>query len=1409
MPNRLYESYIKVDPNFIPVFSRNSDQVYPDKWQSFFPHDSFKTILISVVEMLEKGSETKDRSLWVNGAYGTGKTYASFTIKHILEDPFESVEPYFLANNMQALWARVKGVRSKGDVLIVHKSASADINSQNKLFNTIAESIKDALRSNGYTYMGASSMMDKILLTLKDPDSAFNFRAAFNKYKARFTEYSSVDGVIADLEDLDTEDKLDLLDTIIKVAEDESYNWSVTPDEIINWVEDVRKGNSLYAIVFMWDEFTEYFRNNQNNITGLQEIAMASSRTSFYFFLITHSDANQLIADQATRKIIEARFRLYPVRIGENTAFRLLGQALRHEKDLDDEWKKTREELWLSVKRGTVDMIKDKDSSIQDGDFKNLLPMQPYTAYLLKFIAQDISSNQRTMFQFLSGDYIEGDEERTNFKWFIDHYGYEYGKWNFLTADYLWDYFFHAFNADFDSSFTDATSHYNTYESICVVNGKADSSESINRKRVLKVALLLSALQTKNSSASRTGATSLLRSTKKNICSCFVGTSLENNVSGILDSLVDKGALGSIEDADKGTLYVMTTALIDKDRLVKMEEDVRKVFPFEKLISDTGYNITKPFVPADYLQYRCRIIPVTPSNARSEADNITIEANQIPMFYLFAKNEAEQGKVGDTIRTLYSKFPERCVIVDFSSTPFTDARYEKFITSKGKEKYFGSIPNQKDQLTLAKKGTDSLVQEWTRALGTSSLRVYSSVSQSDVISGDANLKKKVKEINSNFYGAGLEEISVNDKLFAQSGYKDVVAKIAMGKESIPASYSYLRYISSPLEKDGIFGNPNYWTAQPNHVISRMKIAVEEVINRGFSNNSMVSVTDIWTALKKPPFGLLPCTGAVFLMAFLLKEYADSSYYKRDINNNTVGLNYSDLCELIYGIVKDLPKAKDQFIVKQKPEHSAFCQITGEIFKIAKDKRNSIDDIAKSLNIYLTNNNYPLWALKSYVLEEMYDHEMCDPLVQLIDLLCEFVNPETHIGRDKTKVAEDIYALYLQAPGLDAVMSGIVTDECLRSGMVYYIAKQKPELTQIASNLKLEDNEYLSLLNIKLSSDSSYLWKKGDIDNQITNLYIDLRLIRAINRVISTPQKYMAKAKETLIEKLNIIKVPGDVLQEHQPALTPIMQQFYAIIKEAVVNRETTADIVDSHADDFLSFFNHQYETFSKVVLRLVDCSVTEEEINYLFKKVDTGALFKKTDEYSLSIKRTLEAFRKNMKTHKMFEAWKQITKTDSPSGWSKEHRIPILCAFSDNISVAQSVFAALNKTALLPNESSIDDAIAFINNGCLKKLENLDGCTQEFIDFFCGDYSYLIEDADGLREVLRSVAGKDIYEWYSKKANCKEEIKKFATDRYQSKYRSKVRDELHKLTAEEAKEYLEKLIEDDPLLGISILKKGK
>lgn len=1400
MPTRLYQDYIKLEPDFIPVFSKDSDRVYPDKWQSFYPHDSFKRILTSVVDMLEMSSTTKNVPQWVSGAYGTGKTYASFTIKHILEDPEEKVETYFIQNNMSALWNRVKGVRSKGKLLIVHRSSSAGINSQNKLFSAITASVRDALKEKGYGYLGAASRYDKVLETLKDPNSSFNFAGAFAKYRARFTEYANPQGVIADLEELPQEENLDLLDTIIEVAEEENYNWSTTPDEVINWLEDVRIGNDIYAIVMMWDEFTEYFKNNQNNITGLQEIAHAAARIRFYLFLITHSDVNQLIADKNARKIMQARFASNQLRLGENAAFTLLGQALRHEPDLQQEWNVVVDNLWSAVKRGSAEHIKARDRTLTDSDFKNLFPMQPYTSYLLKYIAQDISSNQRTMFQFLSGDYVENGVGKTNFKWFIDNFGFEYGAWNLLTADYLWDYFFYTDNVDLDGAFMDSISHYNNFEGVC---GTGDSGE--NNRKVLKVALLLSALSTKNGGSSRAGATSLLRPTSKNIKACFVGTPLELRVEDCLNFLSKKGVLAEVEDMND-TLYIITAVTVDSERMEKMEEDVRKAIPFEKILEDNKYDVTRRFTPNGFLAQRCVLKQITPSNASNAAGKYVPLPNKIAVFYLFAKNEAEQGKSADAIGAIFSKIPGRCIVVDFTSLPFTDDRYERFVKSMAKHKYFSSGSAHEDQKKLAEKAADGVVEEWVRTLVTATLRVYTKPGESDAISGGANLRKKLIELNTFFYGCGLEEISTNDKLFAVNGYKDTVAKIAMGKEAVPSNYAYLRNISTVMEQEGIWSDPDYWKKQPNHTVSKMKQTVESLIAKSFDEKSMVCVADIWNALTQPPYGLLPCTGAVFLMAFLLKEYADTNYYKQDINSNTVSLNYNDLSELIYGVVKGLPKAMRQYIVRQKPAHTSFCKITGEIFKIAKGKRNSISDISKNLNLYLTNNSYPLWSLTSYVDEEMDEHPMHDELLQLINLLCEFVNPEQLIARDKTKIAEEINDLYLKNAGIDNLLASIVTSDYLQKGMIYYIGIQKPELVQIAARLKIDDNEYLSLLTTKLSRDSSYLWKKGDIDRQIDNLYIDFRLIDAINGVLTTPQKRYEEACEALIEKLNCIKIPDAIIEENHSELRAIFHQFYAIKNNAVTDKGAAANLILNMVDDFLAFFNNQYVTFSDAIKLRVDSSVMSEEIEYLYSHVPSGVLFKKVDDFTMTMRQTLDKFRKNQKIRTLFDAWKTRTDTTSPAEWSQINGIPILCVFNEDILLAQQTFDALNQTIALPHGETIDRAIQFVNSRKLDVLQDIDTCTKCFVQYFCDEYAYVIENADTLRDTMRNIAGKHVYAWYSKKQQCRVALQEMATNQYKAKYREKAKQKVHTLTAQEAQHYLESLIENDPLLGIRILK---
>ena len=1391
---RLYKDFIKVDPNFIPVFSKNSDKIYPDKWQSFYPHDSFKDILNKVVDTLEKGNETKDHSIWMSGAYGTGKTYASFVIKHILEDDIASIEPYFIENSMQALLARVKGVRAKGKILVVQKSASAGIDKQNKLFNAIIEAVKETLKAEGYNYTGSKSLLDKVIATLKDPNSAFNFAGAFNKYRSKFTDYDSPQSVVKDLEELDLDEKLELLDTIVEVADLESFTWALSPEEVINWLEDVRKGNNIYSIMFIWDEFTEYFKNNQNNITGLQEVAMADSRINFYFFLITHSAVGQLIQDQQARKIIEARFKLARIELEESTAFKLLGQAIRHEPDLAQEWDKIVDELWGGVKRGTVDVIKSKDISVKDSDFRGLLPLHPYAAYLLKIIAKDISSNQRTIFQFLSGDF--SDDNRVNFKSFIEQNAYEFGKWNYLTADYLWDYFFTTNNVDLDSTFTTTISHYNNYAPLC---------QSENQKKVLKVTLLLAALQSKNGAESRNGATSLMRPTLVNIKACFAGTPIESSVEQELNYFATKGIIGKIEDS-REVLFVMTTASIDTDRMNSIVEEIKRTISFEKLVAEKSFKISEQFEPNDFLKYRLKINIATPANVRQIAESlVNCGTNIIPTIFLYAKNEGEQGKIKDCIKQIYDRIPN-CVVVDFSATPFTDASYQKFVESKAKEKYFSSQSNQKSQCDLARKSSQDIINEWTRKLIATTLGVYTSVDKRDAVTGGSNLRKKLREINSEIFSCGLETISQNDKLFAETGFKETVAQMAMGKISVPTNYSYVRTISGKLEADGIWNTPKYYEVKPVHAVSKMKLAVNSVVEKGFENSRMVSVADIWRELKKPPFGLLPNTGSVFLLGFLLAEYADSSYYKKDTNSNTVSLNYTDLSELIFAVIKGLPKAEGQFIVKQTKEHALFCQKTGEIFKIAKEKRNSIDDIAKNINIYLTNNNYPMWSLKYYIEEDMYDHEMKDALVILTDMFCEFVSPETKVGREKTKVAEDIYKIYINNTGIDDLYCEILNSQNMRLGMEYYIAQYKPELIQTASALKIDSKEYLAMLNEKLSADSSYLWQIGDTNHQIDNLYIDLRLIYVVNRLLTTKKKAYKEVRTSLSEKLNNIKVPLPILQELRPNLKSILEQLCVINEGQVTNKEETVRIIDASADEFNEFFNNQFGVFSSALSEYVDPQIVTDEIDHLYNNTESATLFKTVDQFTIFMKRELDKFRKNKKILKMFEAWKHVTDTQSPYEWSKIKGIPILCMFSDNLKLAQSVFAALNKESVFASESEIDKAIAFINSPALAILKEKEKCDKAFIEYFCAEYSYVVENADALRDRIRTLTSSGVYEWFFSRDILKKEIIKYAKERYELKYRSQVKDRVRKMTAEEAQKFLDELVENDPLLGINILK---
>lgn len=87
-----YREYFNIDPEYFPQVDKKLIEEKPDLWKKFWPHPTFVQLLKAMVDVLERKQKL---SMWVDGAYGTGKSHAVFTLKKLIEASDEETTAYF------------------------------------------------------------------------------------------------------------------------------------------------------------------------------------------------------------------------------------------------------------------------------------------------------------------------------------------------------------------------------------------------------------------------------------------------------------------------------------------------------------------------------------------------------------------------------------------------------------------------------------------------------------------------------------------------------------------------------------------------------------------------------------------------------------------------------------------------------------------------------------------------------------------------------------------------------------------------------------------------------------------------------------------------------------------------------------------------------------------------------------------------------------------------------------------------------------------------------------------------------------------------------------------------------------------------------------------------------------------
>lgn len=1083
-----YRSYFSINESYFSAVNPDVIRTQPDVWKSYYPHDSFIKLLNQTKSVL---TNSQRMSIWVEGAYGTGKSHAVLTLKKLLDCSNDELKEYFdtyssvLSHDLYNDFYSIKNQSKK--ILTVHRYGSSDVRNDKVLMEYVQESIINALKENGFEYHGQVGTRQAIIKWLSDDTNKNYFNSIIEapEYRIKFAGMTA-DDIVKNLQTWTSENAIfELIEKISLVGEDKCIKpFVLQKEDLRTWILDVIDKNNLKAIFFIWDEFSDYFDANKGSLSGFQFLAEMSETQPFYLCIVTHKSEIFFEKEKDDVKTkINGRF-ISPhcsIELPDNTAFILAAHAMKKVDDpqIQKEWDKIVDGLYdltHDSREAVIKSIKD----MHEKELKGVLPIHPYAALVLKHIASAYDSNQRSMFDFIKND--RGDEIK-GFQWFIDNYGPDDDE-TLLTVDLLWDFFY------------EKGKDYLTPQirQILDVYGRTQSHNLfIPEKRVLKTILLLQAIN------ERVGDdVELFVPNKKNLALAFEGTDITpGNAESIAQKLVKEQIIFERPMGGGAMKYSALVSSGNQEEVEKEKERIKKETRTDKLIEE-GEFVNDFKLPAclslrypDVKLLTCENIKMTIAQLKNKSLEYPTRLYAV---YTFARNQEESSKIRAEIEKTYNDGFDKIVFIDYSQNYLSDDLFNQYVENMANCNY--QKGKDAGQSRTYDKYAKEILKRWKIQLKTAFPRVFTYTDRNGTIyNSDSDIFTLLKEFDRNHFEYAIETyVTVLDSMYMATSLKQGAECGITGeiKGTFKSSND-----NTKLDKqfEGVWNVENYWINRPNELLSKVKIAVENVIKTKLDTDTRVSIADIYEVLKDAPFGFMPCNLSAFILGFVLKEYANDTYNWTD-DLTTVPMSVDKLKEMIDEIIKQQQqtllnsKYRNKYIVAMSPEQREFNKITAKVFNIQELYCTSVENTRSRVRSEMTTYKFPIWTLKYC---NFNTSNSVEDVNKLIDLYVELANNSSS-SKTETDIALEIGKLYLTKNGLDEDLREILSKENCVLGMQKYLEKYKNgELVLYAKEVG-DAGSYINEISKKFSEASNWVWNKDTVDEIIDETIIEYKIV---------------------------------------------------------------------------------------------------------------------------------------------------------------------------------------------------------------------------------------------------------------------------------------------------------------------------
>lgn len=1385
MPNSKYREYFDIDEGYFPCIDEAAIKAGAS-WESTYPHETFIKLLTETERALAR--QNNGKTLWVEGAYGTGKSQCIFALKRLLEVSEDEVRKYWdrydPLKQKKDLCEKIIGHKKKG-VVVAYRYASGDITSTRELCFAIQESVKKALSEQKADYLGENSLTESIIAWLKDDDHKAMFDSLLinpnKKWREIFSE-KNADEIIAALRkggEIETKIK-----SILKLAAEEGITaLDINSDRLIAWLTDVIDRNNI-KIVFIWDEFSEYFSRNSTSLTEFQKIVSLAQNKPFYLIVVTHNSLSTYMDEDKnkTHNKIRDRFVSIDISLPDNIAIKLVRHAFSVKPAAERQWNILADDL--------NNRVKDSRSKVMEAmkiddpkDIKAIMPLHPMAALVLKYIATAFRSNQRSMFEFIKS--AKADDVRA-FQWFIENTG-PHDAHPLLTVDMLWNFFYEKGKDNLTSEIRQILDTFPQQQDL-----------RDDEKRVLKAILIMQAVELHIG-----GGVDILSPTGQNLSYVFEGISdLEGatKADNIARGLIEKGILISIPK-NKRDVYgaaVLAGDLRNKD---KYEEEIIKNCKTARLVEEGGLSNVLQLSSALQLRFESeqgpgKITTVTVDDFTRKINylrNETSASYKFQAVLAFAKDENEALKFRGQIKTAAAEEQYKDIIfIDALSTPLGQENFRQYANFSAIAQCYQSN-NNKYAKEYSDKAKHVLDQDWHDRIYNGDFVVYTYNNQEGekcngaqgVLSILRNIVLKkfpyvfdfVKKINEN------QLKNTQAKLSALCGILQTIKKGAVIVEAEKA----------------IFPNPTVWhvdkywenAATSSLPISKIKIEIDKKIEAAFKSEGKIELGEVYDILETT-YGFAPCNLSAFIAGFLLKEYSSDSYRYADSMGHYEQMSPEKLAEMLGNHIGK--KSRPTYIMKMTLEEMAFYTLTEEAWGIAPNSCSFASMAATAVSKKMHELKLPVWCLE-YVGET--------DVFSVVQKYTELVQKEGSAAHDK---ALEIGKIASVDKSLADKLRRLLTRENCQKGMTEYLKTfDGGKILELASDIGATGNVLSDISRLFEIPEHSCLWDKKTGEDVIRNLQTEYSVVKKSNAVLSIAAHSLDDAYRAWRDRLNFINISYEILMSYNPELTKFFDKMLRIYKCENILTEQLNELnseLMTHKEKIREILNNDTQLFAEVYKAYLE-DLNADDIAKIKSGIDRRLFKEPKTKSNAEVKNAAEEFRKQQIKQRLLKLWSDKTGTKNPREWSNKYKTPILCIVPDEeYEKAKRTFDTLNRAG--GSDSEIEAAFSFLEDtkifGALSDKEKYD---EAFKRDIIGAYCALLPDINKVRDALERLS-IDVYEWRENPA-VKKTIKQLADAEYNAGGSDRVISKIDDMDEALLKRYLKRLVKDSMTVGIEIL----